>query len=586
MIFFILIRTLFNRFIRKYGYEIKRRQIFATLHGKLLVRFSIVSIALYALFIYLFDLKFYILRIPLLKETNFTVNLFGILVFFILLGIIWICSFPSYQRFYNSTTSLKSYLLSHLRLNGAIITPWLFFSIILDIIRLLPSRVVETVENNPYINYSFFAIFLITIVCFFPWLLVKIWNCETMPSGNIRKVLEDFCKQAGFKYSDILVWNLFDGKIITAGVIGMIKKIRYLFISPTLLEILSYDELKSVIAHEIGHIKSRHMIFYVFFILGYAVFAYAFFNIINFGMLSQDIILDSFLKQDGSIQTGFYIIPVMALIIFLLLYFRFFFGVFSRNFERQSDLYAIKMLGNGEGIISSLEKIAKIGSHNRTASNWHHYSIQERIDFVKKCEEDHRLIKKHDRKVAKIIASYFIALVIIVGFFYRFNTAIINEPELNFIQKILEKRLETDYKNPDLHFMLANLYYEKKLFEKAEKEYLATLAIKTDAPEALNNLAWLYATSEDIKLRKPQEALKLALKAVRLNPKPYILDTLAESYFINGLYKEAVETSKLAIAQNPKDMSHHKKQLKRFEEHLRKEQEKRKRLSEGTYISI
>ena len=123
-------------------------------------------------------------------------------------------------------------------------------------------------------------------------------------------------------------------------------------------------------------------------------------------------------------------------------------------------------------------------------------------------------------------------------------------------------------------------------FEKAEKEYLATLAIKTDAPEALNNLAWLYATSEDKKLRKPQEALKLALKAVRLNPKPYILDTLAESYFINGLYKEAVETSKLAIAQNPKDMSHHKKQLKRFEEHLRKEQEKRKRLSEGTYISI
>jgi len=585
-LFFVINSTIFRRFVKKYGFAIGREQIFATLHGKLINNCTVLAVGLYALFIYFFNLKFYVLSIPLLKGSSFAVNSLGLALFLTFLVIIWVCAFPSYQRFYDTTTSLKSYLLSHLRLNISLIVPWLFFSIVLDAIGFLPYSLVEPVKNNTYLSYFLFSVLLFAAGCCFPWLLVKIWNCKPLPHGSLRKSLEDFCKQAGFNYSDILLWNLFDGKIITAGVLGFVKKFRYLLISPSLLEILSGDELESVVAHEIGHVKNRHIVFYMFFILGYVIFAYAFFNIVYLGMLSQDIFLNFFLKHDGSIKTSFYIVPIIVLITFLLIYFRFLFGVFSRNFERQSDLHAIKIQGNGEAITSSLEKIASVGSHSRTASNWHHFSIQERINFLKECGLNHDLIQKHDRKVARIIALYFIALIVISGILYGINSFRLNQSELNLVQKVLERRLETEPENPSLHFILANVYYEKELFLKAENEYLITLAIKPYEPEALNNLAWLYATSEDENIKKPKEALKLSLLAARIDPQPHILDTLAESYFINGYYKEAVDTIRLAIAKKPENISYYKRQLEKFKDSLQRNEDREKKLQSGEYLYL
>jgi tetratricopeptide (TPR) repeat protein len=458
---------------------------------------------------------------------------------------------------------------------------------VLDLIELLPEAVVEPVVNNIYASYVLFSVLLITTGYFFPWLLIKIWNCKPLPHGPLRKRIEDFCQQTEFKYSDILLWNLFDGKLITAGILGFAKRFRYLLISPTMMEILNEDELESVVAHEMGHVKSGHVLFYLFFVLGYVIFAYAFINIIYFAMLSQDIFINLFLHSDGSISLGFYIIPGLVIISFLLIYFRYVFGFFSRNFERQSDLYAIKITGDGSGIINSLDKIAAVGSHSRTAPNWHHYSIQQRIDYVRKCDVNRDLIDRHDKKVFRMIAGYFLALIMIGGLFLNFNSTILEQSEINIILKVVERKVEADPQNPALHFILANLYYEKKLYLKAEKEYLITLAIKPLESEAINNLAWLYATSEDKSIQNPQEALRLSLKAAKLDPQPHVLDTLAESYFINGYYEDSVYIIKHAIAQNPENINYYKKQLEKFEQYLEKDRKRQKAIQQGEqFLSI
>ena len=66
-------------------------------------------------------------------------------------------------------------------------------------------------------------------------------------------------------------------------------------------------------------------------------------------------------------------------------------------------------------------------------------------------------------------------------------------------------------------------------------------------PEALNNLAWDYAT--DPTVRNPQSAPEYATKAVAAKgDNPTYLDTLAEAQYANGEFEDAVKTEQKAMA--------------------------------------
>ncbi|MGB7910038.1 MAG: hypothetical protein WCF58_18640, partial [Syntrophobacteraceae bacterium] len=78
----------------------------------------------------------------------------------------------------------------------------------------------------------------------------------------------------------------------------------------------------------------------------------------------------------------------------------------------------------------------------------------------------------------------------------------------------------------------------------------------------------LYATGPS-PFRNPQEALDLALKAVAMSPTPEVLDTLAEAYYINGHYTDALSTINEAISAGGPQHSYFLKQKEKFEKALR-----------------
>ena len=45
--------------------------------------------------------------------------------------------------------------------------------------------------------------------------------------------------------------------MITAAVMGLIKKFRYILVTQGLLQMLEPEEIDAVIAHEIGHVKKK-----------------------------------------------------------------------------------------------------------------------------------------------------------------------------------------------------------------------------------------------------------------------------------------------------------------------------------------
>ncbi len=76
-------------------------------------------------------------------------------------------------------------------------------------------------------------------------------------------------------------------------------------------------------------------------------------------------------------------------------------------------------------------------------------------------------------------------------------------------------------------------------------------AAEHGSAEVLNSVAWVLATSTDAGVRDPESALRYARRAIaedKEGPKPHILDTLAEAYFVNEQYSEAVRTEQQAIA--------------------------------------
>jgi len=113
--------------------------------------------------------------------------------------------------------------------------------------------------------------------------------------------------------------------------------------------------------------------------------------------------------------------------------------------------------------------------------------------------------------------------------------------------------------------MLASIHYQNRAYREAIDTYEKSIELDPQNPEALNNLAWIYATCEEIEYRDPIRALAYAEQAAELKPVPHILDTLAEAYYVSGLHQKAIMTIKRALAMDLRDRDYYESQLKKFE---------------------
>jgi rhomboid protease GluP len=103
------------------------------------------------------------------------------------------------------------------------------------------------------------------------------------------------------------------------------------------------------------------------------------------------------------------------------------------------------------------------------------------------------------------------------------------------------------------HEAVAELLEGRKLYAHAIQEHEVALRLHPDWPLALNNLAWLYATSEDARFRMPLEAERLAQRAVDLTGwrESNYVDTLAQAHFARGDAVAAVATERVALRVSP-----------------------------------
>ena len=112
------------------------------------------------------------------------------------------------------------------------------------------------------------------------------------------------------------------------------------------------------------------------------------------------------------------------------------------------------------------------------------------------------------------------------------------------------------------------VYHDKKgEYDKAIADYDKALRLDPNFAEALNNLAWLYATCPDEKYRDGKKAVENANKACQLTAGGNwrFVDTLAAAYAESGDFEKAKEWESKAIELPATDKSAKAEMVSRLE---------------------
>jgi STE24 endopeptidase len=229
------------------------------------------------------------------------------------------------------------------------------------------------------------GLFIISVVLgrIAPVLILPLFYKVTPIDNNeLKERIERLAKDAGIKVENVYKFNMSKNtKKANAAFTGLGKSKRIL-LGDTLLENYTQDEIETVIAHEMGHYKKKHIIKNI--ILGTVT---SFLTLFIVAFLYENTIA---LFGYNSI-TEIAALPVLSLWAALIGLIQSPFGnILSRKFEYEADEYAVTATGKPLPYISTLEKLTEQNLADKDPHpfvEWFFYShpsINNRINALKK----------------------------------------------------------------------------------------------------------------------------------------------------------------------------------------------------------
>ncbi len=91
-----------------------------------------------------------------------------------------------------------------------------------------------------------------------PLLMRMVLPIRPMPPGSVREDLTAMAAATGVRVSDIMLWPT-HGTLVNAAVIGVLPWLRYVLLTDAMLEEVPRPALRAVFAHELAHVRHRHV---------------------------------------------------------------------------------------------------------------------------------------------------------------------------------------------------------------------------------------------------------------------------------------------------------------------------------------
>jgi STE24 endopeptidase len=286
----------------------------------------------------------------------------GVALSIIGLPFAWYAQFKLEDRFGFNTTTVKTWVLD--RLKGFVLALLLGFSLLALVLKLI-----EWTGPNWWIWAAMLVIaFQLLLLLIAPAVIMPLFNKFTpLPEGStLRQRLFALAQRTDFPTRSIEVMDGSKRSRHSNAFFTGFGRFRKIVLFDTLVAQLAEPELESVLAHEIGHYKKRHVVK----LLGLSIFGV----FIGFAAVAWLARQRGFYRAFGfEYHAGFAavnVVPAMLLFALLAETISFWFSplvhMWSRRFEYEADAFARATMGDAEPLIQALRKLTQKNLSNLT----------------------------------------------------------------------------------------------------------------------------------------------------------------------------------------------------------------------------
>ncbi|MCA8912232.1 MAG: M48 family metalloprotease [Planctomycetes bacterium] len=281
-----------------------------------------------------------------------------LLPYFAMLVLSWVGQYRIERKVRGSDWRPLKFLAFQLRANVMTVLPIvLIYAVYWAILQFVP-HAQDLRKSFYYLEVAVMLGLVVFITFFVPLAIRMVLPASPLPDGRLRRRLESFAKDRGLKVNQILVWRTGSRMFATAFVIGLASPFRYVFITDSLMRRLSEDEILAVYAHELGHVRHRHLWWLLAFIISLSLVMMGAEQGLKLLPMARDVSWISFV---GPLAFAYFL-----------------FGYISRRFERQADAFAAKHT-SPELLAQVFVKLGMANPAMMKKQGWRHFSLEQRI---------------------------------------------------------------------------------------------------------------------------------------------------------------------------------------------------------------
>lgn len=251
-----------------------------------------------------------------------------------------------------------------------VVTPMLLVALWDDVVNLVSARVDAPwwQAAEPAVRWAG----LVVVLLMSPVVLKAVWSTVLIRGGPLAERMHEMCRLHGVRIRGPYLWRT-HGAMVNGAVLGAFWPMRYLLLTDALLERLDSLQVEGVLAHEVAHVKRRHLPWLAVCVVACVLAAgWA----ASIGLHVADV-------DDASGMVG------MGVSLGMLAFAALAFGWVSRRFEWQADAFAVAHLSATRDsatvtalaasvMESALGRVAELNGVPASRFSFRHGSILER----------------------------------------------------------------------------------------------------------------------------------------------------------------------------------------------------------------
>jgi STE24 endopeptidase len=240
--------------------------------------------------------------------------------------------------------------------------------------------------------WLFFTLFELVLLWLYPVLIAPLFNkYEPIKDESLKERILALLDKVGLTAKGIYQVDAGKRSKHTNAYFTGIGKTKRIVLFDTLLASHSQDEIISVLAHEIGHWKKKHIVKQLIFAIGAALAVLY----LAYSVLGWPVLYSAFRFGHTPVYAGLFLVSIY------LGAFKFFLSPVAaavmRKYEREADAMAFQLTGDPQPMVNALKRLAKdnlSNLHPHPFYVWFYYShppLVERIEYLRTIAKEGRI---------------------------------------------------------------------------------------------------------------------------------------------------------------------------------------------------